>query len=615
MTSDTINDAVTMAGGDGTLLANRYRIVKQLGQGGMGSVWLAEDTQLDNKPFAIKMLPSILVSNKRAYRQLKDEALVAMKLTHPNIVTLRAFEENNGNPFLVMDYIDGQTLDDYLAENGKMSEDETIRLLKPIAAALDYAHSKGVVHRDVKPGNVMVAKDGTPYILDFGIAREMQETMTRVTGKLSSGTLLYMSPEQLRGLPPKASQDVYSFAAMAYECLKGNPPFYRGAIEDQIKNEAPEPLSDVAGGSRFVAAVMAGLAKKPDDRPATCVGVLEERVSAQSRREAEPQREDSPSQRAQKSNVPSPEVEPPRNSSGVGKVLAVVAMAICGIVFFSTQCKSNRELGHSSMQPETTYRPSVGSEKTLSAQKEKTLTLPGGAKMEMIYVGPGSFMMGSPESEDGRDNDETQHRVTLTKGFWLGKYEVTQSQWQSVMGDNPSNFKSPDRPVERVSWEDCQQFIQKVNASAKQQLGGGARLPTEAEWEYACRAGTTTAYYWGNALNGDKANYDGNNPCGTTAKGQFKGETTSVGSYGANPWGFFDMHGNVYEWCQDWYGSYNVDATDPQGPASGGYRVLRGGGWNSNARYCRSAGRDRGDPGFRYDISGFRLCCSAGPRE
>ncbi len=118
MTNDTINDDKTIAGnGEGTLLANRYRVVRQLGQGGMGSVWLAEDTQLDDKPFALKMLPSILVSNKRAYRQLKDEALVAMKLTHPNIVTLRAFEENNGNPFLVMDYVDGETLDDYLAEH------------------------------------------------------------------------------------------------------------------------------------------------------------------------------------------------------------------------------------------------------------------------------------------------------------------------------------------------------------------------------------------------------------------------------------------------------------------------------------------------------------------
>ena len=215
MTFDTINDAVTMAVGAGALLAGRYRVVRQLGQGGMGSVWLAEDTQLDNKLFAIKMLPSILVSKRRAFRQLKDEALVAMKLTYTNIVTLRAFEENHGNPFLVMDYIDGQTLDDYLAEEGKLTEDETLRVLRPIAAALDYAHTKGVVHRDVKPGNVMIAKDGTPYILDFGIAREIKETVTRVTGRFSSGTLMYMSPEQNNGAEPTPAQDVYSFAAMA----------------------------------------------------------------------------------------------------------------------------------------------------------------------------------------------------------------------------------------------------------------------------------------------------------------------------------------------------------------------------------------------------------------
>ncbi|MBQ6007906.1 MAG: protein kinase [Kiritimatiellae bacterium] len=306
MTSDTINDALTAApNAEGTLLAGRYRIVRQLGQGGMGSVWLAEDTQLDDKPFAIKMLPSILVANKRAYRQLKDEALVAMRLVHPNIVQIRAFEENDGNPFLVMDYVDGQTLDDYLAEHALgeaasrrfnsaplgeaasrrftgttgvppvahgLPEADVLRILRPIAAALDYAHAKGVVHRDVKPGNVMIAKDGTPYILDFGIAREIQETLTRVTGKLSSGTLLYMSPEQLNGAQPKPAQDVYSFAAMVYECLKGEPPFSHGQIEFQIMNKQPEPPP---GGTQLVASVMSGLAKNSEDRPPTCSAVLE----------------------------------------------------------------------------------------------------------------------------------------------------------------------------------------------------------------------------------------------------------------------------------------------------------------------------------------------------
>ncbi len=204
--------------------------------------------------------------------------------------------------------------------------------------------------------------------------------------------------------------------------------------------------------------------------------------------------------------------------------------------------------------------------------------------------------------------------VTMTKGFWLGKYEVTQEQWQSVMGENPSYFKGARNPVENVSWEDCQKFIEKVNA----RLNCGARLPTEAEWEYACRAGTTTAYFWGNALNGDKANCDGNYPCGNTQKGRFLQRTTQVGSYDANPWGFYDMHGNVYEWCYDWYDKdyyKNSPTDDPQGLSSGVFRVLRGGSWFHPARFGRSADRLGNGPGRRGRNCGFRLCCSAGPRE
>lgn len=271
MISDTINDDVTMVGGEKTLLANRYRIIKQLGQGGMGSVWLAEDTELDDRQVAIKMLPSILLSNKRAYKQIKSEALVSLKLTHPNIATLRSFVENNGNPFLVIDYIKGRPLDDYLAERGSLTEQEAVALLSPIAAALDYAHARNVIHRDVKPSNVMIADDGTPYILDFGVAREMQDATTSVTGKLPSGTLKYMSPEQLHGAAPKAAQDIYSFAAMVYECLTGAPPFARGQIEYQIEHDTPPPLPE---GFSIAKQVMAGLAKKPEDRPSTCILIL-----------------------------------------------------------------------------------------------------------------------------------------------------------------------------------------------------------------------------------------------------------------------------------------------------------------------------------------------------
>jgi hypothetical protein len=278
---ETVGQMETLGGDGRVLLAGRYRVVKRLGEGGMGSVWLAEDGKLEGRKVAVKMLPSVLAGKKGAYRQVKAEAMVAMKLSHPNIATVRAFEEDEGgNPFLVMDYVDGEGLDDILAERGPLGEEETGRLLGPVAAALDYAHERGVVHRDVKPGNVMVAKDGTPYVLDFGIAREVQETMTRVTGKLSSGTLLYMSPEQLRGKGPKAAQDVYSFAAMAYECLTGQPPFARGQIEWQIVNEAPEALPE-SMGEALRAGVMAGLAKEPEGRPGSCAGVLGGKVKGQ----------------------------------------------------------------------------------------------------------------------------------------------------------------------------------------------------------------------------------------------------------------------------------------------------------------------------------------------
>ena len=559
MYGQTMNDGVTLTGGENPLLVGRYQVVRQLGTGGMGSVWLAKDTQLDNKLFAIKMLPSILVANKRAYQQLKNEALVAMRLVHPNIMQIRAFEENNGNPFLVMDYIEGQTLDDYLAEKGKLSEDETIKLLKPVAVALDYAHGEGVIHRDIKPANVMIRKDGRPFILDFGIAREIQETMTRVTGQFSSGTLMYMSPEQNNGDEPTSAQDIYSFAVMAYECLTGAPPFTRGNIEDQIKNKLPAPLPD---GIAIASKMMSGLAKSPDARPKNCVQFFVSDDGRYGRMETVTQNDDSG-----------------------------------GLSLRSASRKGDSFADEPS-------GPKAGD--------VKTITLPGGATMEMIYCAPGEFMMGSPTTEEGRYNNETQHHVRLTKGFWLGKYPVTQGQWKNVMWNNPSIFKGDDLPVENVSWNNCQEFIAKVNVS----LGCEARLPTEAEWEYACRAGTMTAYFWGNALNGDKANCDGSKPCGTKTKGQYLDKTTSVGRYAPNPWGFYDLHGNVWEWCNDWYGTYpSGNVIDPTGPASGVGRVFRGGSWLYLASYCRSANRGWGNPDVRnYDI-GFRLCCSAGLRE
>jgi len=226
--------------------------------------------------------------------------------------------------------------------------------------------------------------------------------------------------------------------------------------------------------------------------------------------------------------------------------------------------------------------------------------------LEMVKIPPGEFMMGSPKDEPEREDNETQHKVTLTKGFEMQKTEVTQRQWEQVMGYNPSYFKNcgKDCPVESVSWLDVQEFIRRLNKVSN----GNYHLPTEAEWEYVARAGTTTPFAFGKCLNTDQANYNGDYPLQGCQKGEYRKKTVPVGSLTPNAWGLYDMHGNVWEWVQDWYGNYPTDAViDPVGPSDGEDRVSRGGSWFENARYCRSASRLKNLMGVRPSFIGFRL--------
>lgn len=218
--------------------------------------------------------------------------------------------------------------------------------------------------------------------------------------------------------------------------------------------------------------------------------------------------------------------------------------------------------------------------------------------MKFVWIPPGNFMMGSPREEKGREAEETQHKVTLTKGFYMGVYTVTQEQWKEVMGNNPSWFKGEKNlPVEKVSWNDCQEFVKKLREKDKKSY----RLPTEAEWEYCCRAGTTSPFHFGETISTDQANYDGNYVYGSGKKGVWREKTTPVGSFPANAWGLHDMHGNVWQWCQDWYGTYPLnDVVDPTGPVKGAYQVLRGGSWQSGPETCRSACRRGRLPEYAY---------------
>jgi formylglycine-generating enzyme required for sulfatase activity len=249
------------------------------------------------------------------------------------------------------------------------------------------------------------------------------------------------------------------------------------------------------------------------------------------------------------------------------------------------------------------------------------------SNLEMLWVESGTFTMGSPTTEVWRQAErEHEHTVTLTRGFYLGKYEVTQAQYEAVMTGNPNGLSTtpskwpnnPNRPVEQVHWGDIQVFLARLNAAeqaaGRLPTGWSYILPTESQWEYACRAGTNTVFSWGNSASSAQANLDGTQPYGGGAIGVKIGETTNVGQYGANQWGFFDMHGNVFEWTADWYGVSSSNAqTDPQGPVSGSRRVTRGGSWGHPGKHLRSALRDHKPSGSRYHSIGFRVGFKAVP--
>ena len=251
----------------------------------------------------------------------------------------------------------------------------------------------------------------------------------------------------------------------------------------------------------------------------------------------------------------------------------------------------------SSVQPH--YEPS---------QPIHFVDLNSSVKPEMVWVEPGIFTMGSPVTEIGRNSSETEHNVTLTRGFYLGKYEVTQAQYEAVMkghsdaNANPSRWSGhPNRPVEKISWNDIQLFLELLNEKEAENIPAGWEyiLPTEAQWEYACRAGTITSYSWGNTMSESDANWMNTND---------DNQTQNVGQYSANPWGFFDMHGNVWEWTNDWKASYSENnVTDPKGPDMGSKKIVRGGSYAAHSSYIRSAYRSEYETNATFSGIGFRL--------
>ena len=703
-----------------------YRIESVLGEGGFGITYLVREMNLD-KLFAMKeLLPDGIAMRRTgdtSYVEAKSssseddfaatrkyfisEARILAKMNHPAVVSVQRLMEANGTCYMVMDYVEGDTLGDHLKKRGGVlsGADEFKQIFYPLMSGLDVLHAQGIIHRDIKPGNIMVKPDGSPVLLDFGAATQTQSKTMTITQMLSAG---YSPFEQYTSRAKQGPYtDIYALGATMLKCITGKKPddasdrMHGDAYQHLVENETYASIY----GTSLLSAVDEALQMDAKQRPQDIVAWrnMMERNGKKPTVAMGPE----PQPRAVLESRPAPEPGQVKKKRGREKMWGGVAVGLVAMVALTVFLSGPSEYGNAEAQAKqkkqeelVAYeREAVEARRKKLEQEEqrrRELEKQRLAKMEKdaegieravksaisnqdvkraraelakltnkyietaVYrrrasiqsdidalekrleaasvvekkvgepkevtiagtpvrfrwcppTGERGFMMGSPATEDDRGTDEKRHKVVLTKGYWLMETEVTQGLWKAVMdGANPSYSKKGDNyPVESVSWDDCQKFINKLNVSGKLPKGVKAELPTEAQWEYACRAGTETAFHYGNSLSSRQADFNGDYPYGGAAKGVDKKSTVAVESYDPNAWGLYDMHGNVWEWCADGYDEkyYSSSAArqDPTGPKGGQNRVMRGGCWNDHAWGCRSANRFRNWLGNRRNFSGFRL--------
>ena len=589
----------------GQKVFERYTLMRMLGRGGMGVVWLAQDEKL-RREVALKFLPEVVAQDREAIEDLKRETRRALELTHPRIVRIYDFVDDSRLAAVSMEYVPGSSLAVLKLDQPQkcFSVAQLAPWVQQLCEALAYAHTEAqIVHRDLKPANLMVDAKGALKIADFGISATLSDTATRASKQASSsGTPVYMSPQQMMGEKPAATDDIYSLGATLYELLTGKPPFYSGNVLLQVQNKVPPSLTarraelGVESAEAIPAAweetIAACLAKQSEDRPQSAADVWRRLNGVGPDLASAPGSAVGPDLgrgRAAASKLAPHKLEGTAKSKlplalGLAAVLAVAGWAGW---YYGIEQPAQRRLAEQQRQEEARrvevarqeVQRQAESARLESARAEaeqarkaaeeraatakRSITIPD-LKLELLPMPAGSFMMGS-ESESA---PVTQ--VRLTQPFWIGKYEVTQAQWEMVMGNNPSIWRGDNRPVDYVSWNDAMQFCQKLTARerAAGRLPSGYEytLPTEAQWEYACRAGmsvSTTGYI------ADVAWFSENSDRMSHPVGQKK----------ANAWGLYDMYGNVAEWCSDWYAKQYLGGTicDPVGPGSGSTRVYRGG--------------------------------------
>ena len=597
--------------GSRLLLCDRYRALKILGKGGFGRTFLAIDEQKPSKPRCVikQFLPQLKTKKglAKALELFKREAMRLDELgQHSQIPELLAFFNQEERQYLIQEFIDGNDLLKELEIKGAFNEQQIKELLNDLLAVLKFVHSNNVIHRDIKPENIIRRnRDNKLVLVDFGAAKNIEGVNSLMTGTII-GSAAYISPEQAAG-KPKFASDLYSLGATCLHLLTNTEPnqlfdlsegewIWREYLED---NEISYELSRVL--DTLVESATRRRFQTVEEVLRSLYGVGGGSHIKQTKSGASlAHRRLSPAKKygvATKQRTPTPATkrrQPPSIKNLDLKVLEYT---------FVTLAKDNSLIVSKQSQLPTIRHQGKARYTTFDIGK--------GVTIDLIGIPGGKFLMGSPEDEAERDSNESPQHSVKIRPFLLGKYPVTQAQWMAVTNHNPARFTADcDRPVERISWFDCQQFCQKLSERLDKEI----RLPTEAEWEYACRGKQSTPFNFGETIDTNLANYNGEFAYKMGEEGENRNQTTKVGSFYPNSFGLYDLHGLVAEWCQDtWHDNYE-NAPDngsawledkPRAP-----RVLRGGSWLHLPGCCRSAYRLKAEPKSKSDAFGFRIALS-----
>jgi formylglycine-generating enzyme required for sulfatase activity len=529
------------------LLRGRYRPVRIIGEGGFGRTFQAVDEERLNTPCVIKQfLPqqSGSLALEKATYLFRQEAVRLRDLgKHPQIPDLLAFFAEEERLYLIQDFIAGDNLLKELRKKGKFSELEIKKLLDELLPILQFVHDNKVIHRDIKPENIIRnSQTGTLFLIDFGVSKEVNSSILSRIGTIT-GTPGYAPPEQFRGIVHPNS-DLYSLAVTCIRLLTGYLQ----------NNDGTDPLFD--------SMIMEWVWKKYSSVNYQLETVLDKML------------EDLPMNRFESATEVLSALQTEQSS-------ATIISPIHQTQFSTTIINPQKPI---------VFRDNLGDNLFL----------------EMVAIPGGKFLMGSPEGE-GYKNEKPQHQVQLPP-FYIGKYPITQGQWEKIaslpkinigLKPKPSHFQGDNLPVEKVSWLDAQEFCARLCEYTDRMY----RLPTESEWEYACRANTTTPFYFGETISIDLVNHNNKYE-----------QTTEVGIFSPNDFGLYDMHGNVWEWCEDYWHKNYTDA-----PSNGNAwigddnkRILRGGSWLQDPGNCRCAYRNYIVAGGSNYGSGLRVACSSG---